>query len=753
MEECEYVLWLGTFPGANGKSMQGIAKQVARRLGEGKCTMDVVDPVLGNGNVTPAMKGINWVPIRVATNGAFCSGMVRWIIEHDAYNKEFVSFTNYKAAVAGGYASSGNATHLVIVDEASKNNRKLMVAADAGLEDPGEKDAKGNAIAQHVVINAETGQPELHTKCTTGVLEFDGEVNGVKVKTAFMLMKEAAFEHTIDEYAEICGVPASEIERIAKEFTSHGVKASARGLGSTVSQVGFDTTMGFRTLNALVGSVQMIGGTVSCTAPTSTGDGPRYKLATIKGKPAVSVKNARYLSRTACAWQKTDEYKNRVAAGETNPTPKLPWYPIAVGADNQALFSVVNQYPYQAKIVMSWMNNVIQNTPSGMVDGVIERLKDTSVVPLHIACDVVIGEMANLADYIVPDTNPFESFGIVTPQGHWHGKGAAVRWQAKTPGTMQLDDGRFASFEAFCCDVAKACDMPGFGDAGATDADGNAVAINDAADYFLKAVANLAYAKDPVADISNEDIKLQALDELPEAWKGAVTAEEWPKVLQLLSRGGRFWPTEARVGKEGRSALASEYVHYFYSELRGTNKNPYSGKFARGTLGWTPESFADWSAMTDHFSAEEFPFGVANYKARFRTVTMEANSPIMRDLGDKNYLELNEDDAAELGIKDGDHIRAVAATGDVMDGTAWVRAGVARHTIGVAHGYGHHAYGAQDTEIDGKKTPGNPAVAAGFNIQQTTDPTVCKDGVLYGVADNDASTPMRNGGMFRIEKA
>ena len=132
---------------------------------------------------------------------------------------------------------------------------------------------------------------------------------------------------------------------------------------------------------------------------------------------------------------------------------------------------------------------------------------------------------------------------------------------------------------------------------------------------------------------------------------------------------------------------------------------------------------------------------------------MEANSPIMRDLGDKNYLELNEDDAAELGIKDGDHIRAIAATGDVMDGTAWVRAGVARHTIGVAHGYGHHAYGAQDTEIDGKKTPGNPAVAAGFNIQQTTDPTVCKDGVLYGVADNDASTPMRNGGMFRIEKA
>ncbi len=747
------MLWIGTFPGANGKSMQGIAKQVARRLGEGKCTMDVVDPVLGNGNVTPAMKGINWVPVRPATDGAFTSAVARWIVENNRYNQAFLEAPSYSAATKAGFAASSNATHLVIVDPESKNNRKLMVANDAGIEDPGEKDAKGNAIAQHVVIDAETGEPALHTKCSKAQLEFAGEVNGVHVKTAFSLFKEAVFEHTIEEYAEICGTTSDEIERIAREFTSHGVKASARGLGSTVSQVGFDTTIGLRTLMALIGSLQMIGGAVGCTAPTSTGDGPRYKLSTVKGKPAVSAKTARYISRTACAWQKTDEYKARTAAGEQNPQPKLPWYPLGVSSDNQALFSVVNQYPYQAKILMSWMNNVIQNTPSGFRDQVIERLKDTSVVPLHIACDVVIGEMANLADYIVPDTNPFESFGIVNPQGHWHGKGAAVRWQAKTPGNMQLDDGRFASFEAFCCDVAKACDTPGFGEAGATDASGNAVAINDAADYFLKAVANLAYAGDPVADISDEDIKLQALDALPEAWKGSVSAEEWPKVLQLLSRGGRFWPVEARVGKDGRSALASEYVHYFYSELRGTNKNPYSGTFARGTMGYTPESFADWTPMTDHFSREEYPFGLANYKARFRTVTMEANSPIMRDLCDENYLELNEQDAAELGISDGDTVCATTPTGDVMEGTAWVRAGVARRTIGVAHGYGHRAYGAQDVDIDGKKTPGNAAVGAGFAIQQVADPVVCKDDVLYGVSDNDGSTPMRNGGMFRVEKA
>ena len=72
----------------------------------------------------------------------------------------------------------------------------------------------------------------------------------------------------------------------------------------------------------------------------------------------------------------------------------------------------------------------------------------------------MVGEHASLADYLVPDTNPFESFGVVTQEGYWKGKGNAVRWPAKTPETVQLDDGRYASYEAFIVDVAKECGVP-----------------------------------------------------------------------------------------------------------------------------------------------------------------------------------------------------------------------------------------------------------------------------------------------------
>ena len=47
-----------------------------------------------------------------------------------------------------------------------------------------------------------------------------------------------------------------------------------------------------------------------------------------------------------------------------------------------------------------------------MRDVVIERLCDPAVIPLHIVCDIVMGEMAQYADYFVPDVSQFESFGL-----------------------------------------------------------------------------------------------------------------------------------------------------------------------------------------------------------------------------------------------------------------------------------------------------------------------------------------------------
>lgn len=752
LEEGEYVLWMGGFPGATGKSFQGIAKRTVELLKSGKAKMDVLDPVLGNGCVTPTIPNINWIPTRTATSSAFSLAVIQYALDKGLTKPEILEFANYKAATAGGYAAYTNATHLVIVDPAHKNYRKLMRAADAGLEEP-EADPKATTTpTYYVVIDKETGEPALNTAATHGTLGFEGEVNGVKVRTSWMFLKENVYEHTVEEYSEICGVPVSDIERIAKEFFSHGTKSSARGLGGTASVNGTDATFAFRVLNAMVGSNQMTGGcNVYRVGAKATADGERYKLSTIAGKPSVSAKNAAYICRAGKAWTATDEYKARVAAGEKDPKPKLPWFAGSQTADNQALMSIVNQYPYQAKILVSWMNDCIQATPGALRDEVIERLCDPEVVPLHIACDVFMGEHATFADYIVPDTTPFESFGVVTNEGYWRGKGNTVRWRAKEPGSLKLDDGRFASFEAFVCDVARACELPGFGEDAIEDVDGKKWPLNGAPDYFLKAVANLAYETTPVADISAADAHLQALDELPQAWKDAVSADEWPKVQNVLSRGGRFWPIETSQ-KNGRSAFAAEYVAYIYSELKGSSKNNFTGQYVDGAMRWVPEDFCDRTPLTGTYDAKEFPFASTNYKPRFRSVSMQANNPIMRDLCASNYLEINREDAAELGIKDGDQVRIANPTGDVMEGRAMVRAGIARGTFGVAYGYGHHAYGAKGYSIDGQATEGSEAIGAGVHLQTMLDPKV-GEGVIYPLADHDAASPGRSGGMYKIEKA
>jgi tetrathionate reductase subunit A len=131
---------------------------------------------------------------------------------------------------------------------------------------------------------------------------------------------------------------------------------------------------------------------------------------------------------------------------------------------------------------------------------------------------------------------------------------------------------------------------------------------------------------------------------------------------------------------------------------------------------------------------------------------MQANSPIMRDICAHNYIELNEDDAVELGITDGDSVVVTGVDGSIMEGPAMVRGGVARGVFGIAYGYGHRQMGARDLDIDGEITAGNTDISAGVHLQQMKDPTMDED-VLYFLTDPLSSVPGRNGGMFRIEKA
>ena len=275
--------------------------------------------------------------------------------------------------------------------------------------------------------------------------------------------------------------------------------------------------------------------------------------------------------------------------------------------------------------------------------------------------------------------------------------------------------------------------------------------LNDACDFFLKAVANLAYDTEPVADVSGEDVKVQALDELPAAWEKAVTAEEWPKVLNVLSRGGRFWPVEGEHGRrrtfrlhEGPPSPSSTAS----ARPRMRTRSPASS--CRAPLAPPPSCWPTsrrWPRSTRRANGRSAP---RNYKPRFRSITVLGEQSHHAGPLRPQLPGAQPGRRGRSGIEDGDAIRITNPTGDVMEGEAMVRAGIARGTFGVGLRLRSHRLWSPRRHDRGRGKPtGRPGIGAGVHLQTILDPTVEDP---YPYVDPEAASPARSGGVYKIEK-
>ena len=316
---------------------------------------------------------------------------------------------------------------------------------------------------------------------------------------------------------------------------------------------------------------------------------------------------------------------------------------------------------------------------------------------------------------------------------------------------MKLEDGRHACFENYVIDVAKAIGIPGFGERAIKDKDGNYHALNNPDDFFLRAVANVSYDGEPVPDINNHEIELQGLKPELDKWKSILTPEELRKAAFVITRGGRFEQyDQGFIGEDAK--YASKGAIKFYMEATATARDSYTGEFYPGVLGWYPERFADGTLLTDKYSESQWPFRGANYKPKFRSVSMLANSKTFRDICKTNFIELNTKDAKKLGVKNGDKVKLTSASGGKVTGNVLVREGVCEGTVAVAFGYGHWEYGARKHQLGDKKIGGNKVIGNGVNLTAIAmmDPTVP---AIFGFSEMMTGVPSRNGGRYKIEKA
>ncbi|UCD72046.1 MAG: molybdopterin-dependent oxidoreductase, partial [Syntrophobacterales bacterium] len=518
----EFVIFFGTGAFEANFGPPPMTEKVTKSLRERNFKMAVVDPRLSK----TAAKATWWVPIKPGGDGDLALGMIRWIIENEKYDKTFLENANKGAAKADGETCWSNASYLVEIEDDGpagllRLDGKFAVYRD-GTVTPVDPNDDGNPVE--------------------GDLFVDTTYGGKRVKSALLLLRESAESKSIKEWADLSGVEPDIIEELSAEFTSHGKKAAAELYRGAVQHTnGYYNAQAIISLNFLIGNADWKGG-------LSKGGGHWHEFGGKKGNvyhfkklhPNKLKKFGPPLTREKSRYEESTLFNGYPA--------KRPWYPFSDNIYQEIIPSAADAYPYPIKILYLHKGTPALATPTG--ERFIPILRDTDKIPLFISCDIVIGETSMYADYIIPDVTYLERWGTphVTPDVNT--LTSKVRQPVVSPITEEVEvDGEKMpiSMEAFLIAVGKAIGLSGVG----KDGFGDRMDFHRAEDFFLKAIANLAYGDkkgEVVPDASDEEMELfrKARRHLPESvfseekWKRALRPEEWRKVVYVLNRGGRY---------------------------------------------------------------------------------------------------------------------------------------------------------------------------------------------------------------------
>ncbi|MBI4083039.1 MAG: molybdopterin-dependent oxidoreductase [Candidatus Lambdaproteobacteria bacterium] len=716
----EFILYFGTgFVEANFGPTPMIEK-VTDGLASGRLKVAVVDPRLSKS----AAKAWKWLPIQPGTDAALALAMTRWIIENGRYDAAYLKLANQAAAKAAGEPTWSNATHLVRME--SDGPGKLLRATDLGIGGD-----------EFVIIK--DGKPVAVGKAPiTGELEFSGELGGVRVKTAFTLLKEEARSRSLAEWSAICGIPAADIEAVARELTAHGKKAAVEFYRGPVQHTnGYYNAQAIITLNVLIGNADHKGGiTTGGGHWHEVGDKLHGPFEMGKLHPGALTAFGHNITREKSRYEESTLFAGYPA--------RRPWYPFSSNVYQEVIPSAEDSYPYGIKALWIHMGTPALATPSG--DTALKVLADPSKIPLVFATDIVLGDTTMYADYVFPDTAIWERWGTPHAPPDVPAKASQFRQPTVTPLTEVVEvygERQHCSMEAVMLAIGERLGLSGCG----RSAFGPAGDFKRPEDFFLKFAANLAWGDKPgdaVPDASDAELKLflQARRHLrpsvfdPSRWEAAAGKANWRKVVYLLNRGGRWEPwTDQFVTPQGQVVHKYGGVFNLYVENVARQKHSLSGRRFSGQGIYEPVRDAAGRAVED----AGFPLTLITYKeilgGQSRTLP---NNYWLSSILPENYLLLNSRTAKEFGIRDEERVRLVSATNPAgewklpnrqnlaMVGKVKTVEGMRPGVVAVSWHFGHWGYGASDARIDGDTIPGERRRGTGLcpNAAMRVDPVL-----------------------------
>lgn len=750
LSNAEFVLFIGTAPGNAGNPFKITGTKLAEGRSEGRLEYVVVDPVLNNSDNRAAGERGRWVPIRPGTDGALVMGMMRWMFENDRVNAAYLAQPNLKAAEAAGEPSFTNSTWLVIDEPGHPRQGRFLRGSDIGMVVA--EDDKYQDPDPYLVLGPQ-GQPVPAASMTgPAPLEVGGIVvsvgdKAVTLKTAYELLRASAFKLDIAGYAAACGIAEEVIAGLADEFSRHGRKASAIAHGGMMAGNGFYNAYSVVTLNALIGNLNYKGGfVINGGGFKDAGAGPRYDLETFPG--AVKPRGTP-LGRNV-PYERSAEFARRKAEGKPYPA-RDAWFPNAPGLGTEWFTGALRGYPYTLKALILWSANPLYGI-TGIRPLIEKELADPKKLPLIVAIDPLINESNAFADYIVPDSLMYESWGWAAPWAGIATKASTARWPVVEPRAARTPDDQPIGMETFLIALAAAMKLPGFGPEGLADMAGNRLPLERPEDWYLRGGANIAFAgKTPVGDASDEDLALSGVDRIRPELERTLKPEEWRKVAFLFTRGGRYQPAN-----EAQDETVAEWqTHRFnkplwlWNDNVGGSRNTLTGKRFVGCATWQPPAFFDGTPMREVHTEVDWPLQIVSFKSPLQNSYSIATR--ITALHPDNPVIVHPADAARLGLTTGDAAR-IQTPGGTARCTVIVHEGVMRGVMAIEHGYGHRELGARAHRIGDQRQPERPDLRAGINLNDLglSDPTR-GDQVVW--VDAISGTSVRQGLPARLLKA
>jgi len=473
--------------------------------------------------------------------------------------------------------------------------------------------------------------------------------------------------------AKITLLPEEQILRVARGMG----KAAPRvvvwlGPGAAMHVRGSYSAMGIHALSGLLGSIDHEGG-VLATAKIPVNKIPKFS----KYQDELAKKHSKMQKIDQRGYKEFPALKKGKSGGGV--------------VTNNAANALLTDDPYQIKVAIGYMNNFTFSCT-----GAERWEKAMEKIPFFAHITTNASEMTQYADIILPSTiTQFEKLGFVKTKANRYATATLIQPVVKPMWDLKTDETEIPWL------IAEKLKERGF---------------SNLLDYFQKEFKDPETGKMPTNGLEFTEFNLK--NQTAPLWDGKkdVGGDKISGWQEFKERG--MWNSSPYKYKKrwgGKFKTVSKKFE-FYSETLKKALESHAKKHqtsvddiletanyeARGELAFVPH----YETTFRHGSQKEYPFDFIDFKSKLNREGRSQNLSWYYefkkiDVGDKSWddvLQINPDDAAKLGIKDGDPIKVTSTVASIsVNAHLWE--GVRPGTVAKCFGQGHWAYGriaAQD---------------------------------------------------------